>query len=1420
MPPTSLIDSLQSVRRKVRLLTLASGMGRLLAVAIALLVAIVFIDWSLGLDKLPRLALLILAGIGLVVLLWHWLARPAFSRIGLSDVAGHVEHAFPQFDDRLRSTINFSQSKVPGSESMQRRVVSEAQTLAERFDFHQVIVRRPLYYTAAITLAAVLGLGVLAWWGHESGWLSIAANRLALGNDQWPKTVEIALDSPTPQCVAVGDDVDVKLHLARGDKASRRAYLYYRYDNGPWTETDMNRAEDGAYTARLRAALEPGHKQSNLQVRVEAGDDQAMLSPVAIVPRMDVTRVEVSVAPPPYIQPQSVSRANLSDGKATMLLGSSVRMQVSFNKAIKPGSTLTLRPVPANRALPPMSWDTTGDQVRVASFRSDHSFSFKLEATDADGLAYKGSQQYEVSVVPDRQPTVQITDPPTDEDRTAVAGFDIKATADDDNGIVESRLVVNRYSASDAVLATAWNAPAPSAAPPWVFPILIGGRVAPALATWQAVDGMPDRKNYAMGYHLELPTLAAANLKPGDKLEFYIQVKDNFNLDGVQHDWVSSEKRVVTIISPEQWEETAKDKASQIQQQINARRLDQRREKAETEGLKNGLDANKKFDEADKAQAERLSGDQVNTQSQTMQLADDLDKLAKKMAENKSPREGLQTTAQDVAHDLRKAADSPMRDARQNLDAAKDQPPQSPNAKPDQQARDAADRAQAMDAAAKAQERAANQLQQAQDKLGQMGGLPEAIANLEAIKKDQEKIEKQVQDENKDNKGKTPDQLSKDDQDRNKKSSDQQNELGRKLEQALKNMSDKADQMKSDPTTSQAMKEAAKMGQQKGLPDKQKSAADDIQQNQQASAQQKQQDVELGLDQILNKLKEAQRRKLEEMSQQLAKMQQLVSELIRRQAGHNVDNLLIQGGAARVATLADKERDDLLTAAAIDPKDLAAIPAPRVGQLASSQEQTRGNTRDIAAQAESLPDPGPATKLTQAASHMERAVAHLKAEKVAPAYQPSQVDALAALVDAQKDLDAAMKKIQDKLQQQSAETIKQMYIKLLEEQKKIGQEVTTIDATPKDDNGDLPRPVAVRLGQLPTAQGKNIEEAQKIGEKLKDLDSVVYDWANKDIVRLMGNLKDNLAKPDTGKPTQLTEKRTERELQDMIDSLVQKINKSEFAQKGGGGGGGGKKPKLPSEAELRLVKKNQQFINEGTIEQDAQADKKDKDQVADLATRQHEMRKLLDKVFQKAGADPFGPEPDPNDLLPEEATKDDLDNKEIEEDLLHDKVTEKTVDKGVKATADRMARAGQYLDRTNAGKITQEIQRRIVVDMDDLIKMAQQTQAQSQSQPKPGEGQKMAQPGEGQPQNAGAQPGQPGQPGANPATDSTSGQNLAANGEKNTNVQEARGPGWGGITPRERQAVQESAGEKVIGKYKNLVEDYYRSLAEEAAKHR
>src|SRR3954471_19205204 len=127
MPPTFLIDSLHAIRRRVNLLSIAYGVGVVLAPPVALLMATVCLDflasYLLGVNLPAGMRLLLL--IGIVAALTYgaarWVLKPILARLSLSDVAGHIESVFPQFDDRLRSTVDFVQQPgdaIPGSAYM------------------------------------------------------------------------------------------------------------------------------------------------------------------------------------------------------------------------------------------------------------------------------------------------------------------------------------------------------------------------------------------------------------------------------------------------------------------------------------------------------------------------------------------------------------------------------------------------------------------------------------------------------------------------------------------------------------------------------------------------------------------------------------------------------------------------------------------------------------------------------------------------------------------------------------------------------------------------------------------------------------------------------------------------------------------------------------------------------------------------------------------------------------------------------------------------------------------------------------------------------------------------------------------------------------------------------------------------------
>lgn len=1728
MPPTvdiagstsGLLNSLRDVRRRVKVLGVAYGVGVVLAVAVGLLLAAVFVDWLLVLS-LPLRLLVNLAALGaLGYALVRWVARPVLLKLSLTDLAGRLENVFPQFDDTLRSTVNFAVHDVPGSDAMKARTVAKAAETAKSVDLYRAIELKPVGLSVAAGVGAVaLLVGIAA--AADPNLRRIATNRLFGGAAAWPKAVEMDVAGGLPERVAAGQSLDVRMRIKKG--TAKRAIIYYRYDDGRWEQEVMERGADGTYAASLAARLEGGKETGRLQIRLEAGDDEQALSPVTVVPRLDIKGVLAFVTPPAYAR-LPASPVQISERPVVTALGSDVELQVTFNKPLNTAKPVRIESADKARHAPEVAWafpapgEAVGRLTLADAFKPNDPFRFTLRATDADGFENTGSQEYQIIVHDDALPTVQIEKPQRNEERTPTATVPLKVVAEDDYGIDAAELVVKGVSAS-------------LASKTWTLPLLTGTAVAPDV-TWAPADSTTERKRFRLEYQWDLEKLDGVALKPGDQFEFMVRVKDNFDYAGRQHPFVESGKLRVTIISPEQWERAVETALANERQVIAGIKKAQDANHAETASQRQELAARKAFDDAVRATVGRLANQQSTATAQAKQSSDRLRELVQRMAENKSPEQGAKESARQVAEQLDRTAEGVMKQASQDLSRARDvkadpnnagPTPSSPQAvavrpdakddagnqgpqtaadpkpredgaaeknpagrdkndknadgkgtdqqngqpskdgqdkagdtaaqkpgaddkagdpkagndkqagnekaagenkpggdeksagsdkqgdgkqsgddkaagadkqgdgkqggdeksangdpkaggekaagadkaadgkqsdsdkqsggnpkagadqkaggqpkgadakagdpksaaaqksgqqggdpkagadaqkngspqksggqqksqqagaqnqkgggqqqpsggqqkpqgqqansqqqngqpkpgnqqqqpQPQGQQNDAEKVALAMDTSAQNQQEASKQLDQAMNKLNDFGGLQPAIQKVQDLKNRQEQLAKDYKEAMKNALGKKADDLSAAEKQKLKDLVEKQDELAKQTEKAIADMENKSEKMnKSDPAGSKAMKDAAQAGKQRGIPQKQSNpkdsngAAQDMEQNQQANAQQKHKEIDLGLELILDKLKEAEKRKLEQLNAELANLQKLIEQLIARQATHNIDNLVLQD-PKKIAALPDDDRTDLFDLAGRDPKKAADL-KPELSVLTPSQEQTERNARDFAKRAEDLPDPTPGTKLTAAAAKMEQAIVNLRRAKLPEAYDPAQVAALAALRDAHAAVTEMKQKAEEEMAQKNEETIKQAFARLLEQQKKLNDETKGIDATPKDKDGNLPFLLSRRLGQLPGDQGKLAESAQEQGKKLEGLKSIVYVWANKDIVSSMNEVKADLAKPDTGASTQAEQKRIADQLQAMVDNLAKKQDKQpkwdqhkagqQQPQKGGQGGQQKPPPKMPTDIEMRLLKDLQVAINKNTNVVDAEVQKnggkKDAQQLLSLGNRQGDLRGLLDRLLQESseGEAKLGKEPDNKDQLPEEASKDAVEDQEFLKGLLEDNLQAETVEKGIKITGDRMARSRQRLALNNdPGKTTQEIQKRIVEGMDDMIKLSQKQQQQMQQQaskqrqkgqqPKPGEQQPGQQPGGPQEAN-GQQNGQRQENGKNSAAESV----LTEGGDPRLDISrelKEKLEEWGAITPRARQAVLEGRSEKPVEKYRKLIEDYNKGIAKQ-----
>jgi hypothetical protein len=1414
-----------------------TGIGLVVTAAVAVLMAVALLDWLMNLPPAPRTLLDVTALAALGYGVWRWIVHPLLHRLTLNDIAGRVERAYPQFEDRLRSTVNIMLGRdIPGSAVMKQRVVSEATRLSNGLDLTRVVIARPAVYAFTTAAAAVLLLAAVVSL-MDPAYTKAAMERLftPFANVPWPKQVEIGIVGDIPTRVTVGQRIDVGIRLSKGDKPSRKAIIYYSYGDAGgehFTTAEqqlMTRGDDGIYHASVDARVPADALAGSIKIHIDSGDASTPPVTVKVVQRLSLTRVDAEVTAPPYAH-VPVVKLTLGQTPGVMTVGSTVKLTATFNKAIDPAKPVVVEML-GTKLPSPFTWaEPVGNSV-TGTLTATDSIRFRLKATDIDGISNPAAEEFELVVKPDQNPTVAIEYPHGNTDYTPEAVVPFQAHAEDDFGIKTLTLVVDRLGDKKH----------------WEIPLVADSKPT-ADCKWTPVDDGGDLQRFRANYDWTLAGLKDAGLKPGDVLQYYAVVNDNFVLNGQTHAPVSSGWLKITIISQDQFDEARKAELNTLGENIQATKQSQTGTATQTRSLAEELKDKATLDDADKAAVDRLAGQQASAASEADTLARKAGEILSKMDENRATNKDLRTTVNEVRHRLTNAAEHPMKDAGTDISAV-----------PDAKGKD--ERAQDLSDAGSEQIKANEQLQKAIDAMGGIMGLNTTLDHAQALLAKQLEISKQTGLNDKGTLGKTRDQMTPAEKAAADKNAEEQASLGKEVAALLAQMpKDAAKLEKTDPTGSAAMKSAAATGTSQNIPGRQKEAADATKANEQSKAQGAQTEAALDLKTMVEELKEAQSRKLDELSKKLGELQEQAAALIRQQAGHNLNDIALQTPDQR-AKIKKSVIDDLTLYAEREKNpQTTEVSLP---MLTSAQEQTEHNTRDIAQTAEAMPDGGePADRLTRAADKMERAIVNLRQTKIADAYSPAQVDALQSLIEAKKVIDEQKKKADEKKQGQKKEQIKAKYIAILLKQKDINSDTRLIDGKPRNDDGSLKRPDSIALNAVGGHQNDNADAVKALNTDLEEIDSTVYSYVNQQIMQNMLDVRDSLSKKQTGAVVQAQQEEILSMLDKMIRDLSTDPEKLPYTQKGGdkdGGGGGGKNKGLPTEAELRLLRDLQTIVNDSTTKIATLATP-DKPRLAKLGEQQESLRNLLDKLIQKAsqGKSSLPPEGKNQELLPEEGTStkperaaEKVDNGELDDDLLGTRNRPAEIkiiptpdkdpatppkpapptpptpapggDHELDVLGDRMARSHQRLaNNYDAGAVTQEIQKRILTDLDDLIEQARKKEAQGQNQPpKPGDpddGQKMGgKPNKGQPQKTPAEVKAEAELKAAQAAACGSapgkGGGAAKPPEGSPELAREEQQQWGRVTAREREAVTESKGEKVLDKYKNLVDDYYRTMS-------
>jgi hypothetical protein len=468
--PEALETKLSAARRRWRAVQTIAGAAVSFAVLAGLILLSFYTDRMLALTTTGRAAWLValLAGTALAALLF--LARPLLRPIPDEAVAVQVERHFPALNERLLTTIELAHAGAAAGVSgpMVTQLARETERMSAPLDFVGAVstspARRPL------ALACVAGILLLGHIVFAPGAMSVWLNRILHPSADIPIYARTQV-WVTPEDTILPRGENVTLGVKVGGRLTDRATLHYRFESGPWADIELTKPQDapadppapkGApthvsppYESHLSPPYEGGgggdefrrfpFKLDDLQQTVTyyatAGDGRSNPHTIRVEDRPTILSVKLHLRYPDYIgrRPETVVA---TAGNIVAPVGTEAEVAATANKPLQ-NATLVMD------ARPRGPWEVRGDTARGAlSVRRDATYELRLR--DTRGFDALTPPQYTIRAQPDQTPTIQITRPGADVERTPLGSIPLRVTAQDDYGIRSLNLVFRngRHSGS------------------------------------------------------------------------------------------------------------------------------------------------------------------------------------------------------------------------------------------------------------------------------------------------------------------------------------------------------------------------------------------------------------------------------------------------------------------------------------------------------------------------------------------------------------------------------------------------------------------------------------------------------------------------------------------------------------------------------------------------------------------------------------------------------------------------------------------------------------------------------------------------------------------------------------------------------------------------------------------------------------
>jgi len=424
-PETNVLqDLLRRARSRRQLLLSLRGVAISLGVVAVLLLLTGWVAHRYRYNGGALLTLRIGALLMVLATLYFALLRPLFKRISDARLARLIEEHSPGAEDRLVTAVEYSNTESRVSPALMSRLYQDANSVSATLDVGSVIRRsRLLIYGGAALASLLIFSGVLKWGPKE---ISEGVAQLVTPTTfaASPNAFSIKVKPGTAR-VPKGSDQDIVATLVNFD--SQQVTMFAR-PLGSKDDFQGQMMEPAKARTDFRFSI--FNIQDSMEYFVESNTVRSEVFKLNVVDLPYVKQLDLTLNFPSFTNLPTKTIEDGGDIAALKGTVATITAKLSGNvraaRIVFPDGKKTEMQVKAA--------DFVG-QLTVASDTS-----YYIELVSVDGEAYRGSNEYDISVLSDQPPVISFDKPGRDKKATNLEEVFTQARAEDDYGVVSMDL--------------------------------------------------------------------------------------------------------------------------------------------------------------------------------------------------------------------------------------------------------------------------------------------------------------------------------------------------------------------------------------------------------------------------------------------------------------------------------------------------------------------------------------------------------------------------------------------------------------------------------------------------------------------------------------------------------------------------------------------------------------------------------------------------------------------------------------------------------------------------------------------------------------------------------------------------------------------------------------------------------------------